>query len=184
VPLNGTSVGRVVVLVAVAAVRHGVSLPGAGQRPRSPVPVHVHRAPAPACPTTCPEATSERALTCAVKGFGSADYFATTPLERPDDSRPEVPQAFPVGGHVLVLDFSQECVGLDSFGGQKPRARLRRRRVPGGARASAEAASRGAHDESLPRLQWTLRTELQEVSVGGRENRVLAGRLPKASPTL
>jgi len=86
-----------------------------------------------------------------------------TPLGRPDDSGPEVPPAFP-RGYVLVLDFPQECIRLDAFGGQKPRARVRRRRAPGGARTGAESTSRGAHAGSLPRLARGLRTELQEMS--------------------
>jgi len=75
-----------------------------------------------------------------------------TPLGRRRDARPEDPPAFPVG-HVLVLDFPQECIRLDAFGGQKPRACVRRRRAPGGgARTSAESASR-AHGGSLAELQ-------------------------------
>jgi hypothetical protein len=99
------------------------------------------------------------------------------------NARPEVPPTFPAG-QVLVHGLLLKGIRLDSFGGQKSRAGVRRRCARGGAWARAESASRGAHGrESAVNLARATRMRNARVDLscaGGAHE----ARTPPKTPDL
>ena len=129
-------------------------------------------------PYNLPRADADAVSDVRVKGVRPRRLLPHDTLPgRHGDARPEVPPAFP-RGDVLVLDFPQECVRLGSFGGQKPRAGVGRRRAPGGARTGAQRAAHRAHDGSLPPRQRSICT----VRIGAGSADTLVLRIEVAPP--
>lgn len=89
--------------------------------------------------TVCPSVRLSRTHDRAFKGGRS--FLRTRGAKRPTH-RPDGPQ-------LLLIRWLQECGNVCSFDGQEPRGLIGRGHAPDGARAGAESASFGAHEESL-----------------------------------